>query len=229
MSLCFTLTWDSTSRNGQPQGYVVAWMCAATPFPQKKPPLGSPVKMVFRRFLSKIKTIYLRCDISSFLFARNSPFLIETFCGRSIRYIMANPDHQLIKKVCLSIVRKLHGHSHIVQFHGVSFREKDVAFIFEKCTGSLADYIFRDKKTLVSTESTKHSAIPEKFQWAREIIDGLVFIHAQNVVHSNLKPENILVWTIIEIICIPIYTLLDQITDTEKNYTLWIFLARLDY
>ena len=116
-----------------------------------------------------------------------------------------------------------------MQFHGVSVRQKIVALVFEKCTGSLADYIFRDKKTLVSTKSTKHPAIREKFQWAREITDGLAFMHAQNVVHSNLKPENILVWTIIEIICILICTLLDQITDTEKNYTLWIFLARLDY
>ena len=45
--VCFTLTWDATSRNGQ-RGYVVAWVCTD---PQKKSPLGSPVKIASRWFL----------------------------------------------------------------------------------------------------------------------------------------------------------------------------------
>ena len=44
MSLCFSLTWDSMSRNGQRQGFMVAWLCIAARSPQKKLPLGSPVK-----------------------------------------------------------------------------------------------------------------------------------------------------------------------------------------
>lgn len=92
----------------------------------------------------------------------------------------------MIKKVCLSIVRKLLGHSHIVQFHGVSFRQTNMALIFEKCTGSLADKIFSfGEKTLVPESM--------KFQWAWEITDGLFCIHARGVVHRDLKPENILV------------------------------------
>ena len=38
------------SRNGQRQGYLVAWMCTATP-PPGKIDLGSPVKLALRRFL----------------------------------------------------------------------------------------------------------------------------------------------------------------------------------
>ena len=44
MSLCFSLTWDSMSRNGQRQGFMVAWLCIAACSPRKKLPLGSPVK-----------------------------------------------------------------------------------------------------------------------------------------------------------------------------------------
>ena len=44
MSLCFSLTWDSMSRNGQRQGFMVAWLCIAARSRQKKLPLGSPVK-----------------------------------------------------------------------------------------------------------------------------------------------------------------------------------------
>ena len=44
MSLCFSLTWDSLSRNGQRQGFMVAWLCIAARSLRKKLPLGSSVK-----------------------------------------------------------------------------------------------------------------------------------------------------------------------------------------
>ena len=36
MSLCFSLTRDSLSCNGRQQGFIVAWVCIATPSPHKK-------------------------------------------------------------------------------------------------------------------------------------------------------------------------------------------------
>ena len=40
--------------NGRRQGFMVAWVCTAAPSPQKTSPLGSPVKIAFRRFLLKV-------------------------------------------------------------------------------------------------------------------------------------------------------------------------------
>ena len=39
------------SCSGWRQGFKVAWVFADTPSPQKRSPLGSPVKLAFRRFL----------------------------------------------------------------------------------------------------------------------------------------------------------------------------------
>ena len=47
MNLCFTLIWDTMSRNGQRQGYVVAWVCTATPLLQEKSPLAAQLKTPF--------------------------------------------------------------------------------------------------------------------------------------------------------------------------------------
>ena len=71
-----------------------------------------------------------------------------------------------------------------------------MALVFEKCKGSLADYIFEDekeKKPVPDTSKNPQFGVQSKFQWAREITDGLAFIHTNKVVHRDLKPENILV------------------------------------
>ena len=41
------------SRNGQRQGYVVAWLFIQPPLTQEKIAFDIPVKITFRRFLSK--------------------------------------------------------------------------------------------------------------------------------------------------------------------------------
>ena len=106
---------------------------------------------------------------------------------------MCKTKPSLRRKVIFPLIRKLNDHRHILQFYGISLRQNYVVLGFEKCTGSLADYIFKDEnKTLVPTKSKKQF-VRLKFQWAREITDGLAFIHALKVVHRDLKPENILV------------------------------------
>ena len=87
-----------------------------------------------------------------------------------------------------------------MQFYGIPLPVDFLAMVFEKCKGSLADYIFKDKKKKQSVPDTSKEppfGIQKKFQWAREITDGLAFIHAKKVVHRDLKPENILVCTVI--------------------------------
>ena len=99
----------------------------------------------------------------------------------------------LRRKFIFRLIRKLNDHRHILQFYGISLHQNHVVLVFEKCIGSLADYIFKDEnKKSVSTKSKKQF-VRLSFQWAREITDGLAFIHALKVMHRDLKPENILV------------------------------------
>ena len=95
------------------------------------------------------------------------------------------------------LIRTLNGHRRIVHFFGISLPDNFSALVLEKCEGSLADYIFQDEKekkqSVPGTSKNLPLGIPKKCQWAREITDGLAFIHAKKVVHRDLKPENILV------------------------------------
>ena len=120
-----------------------------------------------------------------------------TVCLEFWSHKMFKTKPLLRRKFIFRLNRKLNDHRHILQFYGISLRQNYVVLGFEKCIGSLADYIVKDEnKTLVPTRSKKQF-VRLKFQWAREITDGLAFIHALKVVHRDLKPENILVWTIL--------------------------------
>ena len=75
MSLCFSLTWDSVSRNGRRQGFMVAWVSViAAPSPKKNSPFAAQLKIAFRRFLF--------CD-GILLAGTAVPFMNKEFTGKS--------------------------------------------------------------------------------------------------------------------------------------------------
>ena len=60
MSLCFSLTWHSVSRNGPRQVFMVAWMRIAAPSPsEKNSPMAAQLKIAFRRFLFSVCVEYI--------------------------------------------------------------------------------------------------------------------------------------------------------------------------
>ena len=88
-------------------------------------------------------------------------------------------------------------HPHIVQFYGIyldmsSPMSTRIIFVMEKCKGNLRNHIFRE---LESTPGRSENAtnVEKVCHWAKQIIDGLVHIHELEVVHRDLKLENILV------------------------------------
>ena len=88
-------------------------------------------------------------------------------------------------------------HPHIVQFYGIcldmsSPMSTRVVFVMEKCKGNLRNHIVRE---LESTPGRSENAtnVEKVCHWAKQIIDGLVHIHELEVVHRDLKLENILV------------------------------------
>ena len=71
MSLCCTATWDSMSRNGRVQGFMVARVCTSAPSTGKKSPLSSPVK-IEKQLLFANPYKDLRCSKKTMRSAINS-------------------------------------------------------------------------------------------------------------------------------------------------------------
>ena len=57
--------------------------------------------------------------------------------------------------------------------------------VLERCTGSLRNYMFGRSDS--QARANKQAA----WEWARDITEGLAYIHDQEIVHGHLKLENI--------------------------------------
>ena len=81
-----------------------------------------------------------------------------------------------------------------MQFYGISLdmSTSRIVFIIEKCKGNLRGHIFSELESPPG-RSENPATVDEVWRWAKQIIDGLAYIHAKGVVHGDLKLENILV------------------------------------
>ena len=65
-----------------------------------------------------------------------------------------------------------------------------LALVFDLCTGSLKSHIFKNDHRIPWKTA---NAATDTFQWTKQILDALEFIHSKNIVHRDLKLDNILV------------------------------------
>ena len=65
-----------------------------------------------------------------------------------------------------------------------------LALVFDLCTRSLKNHIFKNDECIPWKTA---SAAANTFQWTKQILDALEFMHSKDVVHRDLKLENILV------------------------------------
>ncbi len=82
----------------------------------------------------------------------------------------------------ISILKKLK-HKNIIQLYEIMESKKNLYIVMEYCEGKeLFDYIVKKKK-LNEIEACK---------FFQEIINGLEYLHNNNITHRDLKPENLL-------------------------------------
>ena len=67
-----------------------------------------------------------------------------------------------------------------------------VITVLEKCEENLKSRIFKDPESIPGT-SRNRDVPKEVCRWAKEICDGLGYMHGLQIVHRDLKLENILV------------------------------------
>ncbi|XP_022796288.1 myosin light chain kinase A-like [Stylophora pistillata] len=94
----------------------------------------------------------------------------------------------------IELLKKLK-HPNVVNFHGMSLLKDDgetrVVLVMEYCTGNLKDRIFKNPER-APANSKNGDAKRDACRWIKQIIAALTFIHEQNVVHRDLKLDNIL-------------------------------------
>lgn len=98
-------------------------------------------------------------------------------------------------------------HKHIVQYYGASLREENVrgknclfwVMIMEYCFGTLKEKLinedYNNPAKVEKMYSVQVEQMKEMARMVMEICEGLRYIHNKDMVHRDLKLENILVST----------------------------------
>lgn len=98
-------------------------------------------------------------------------------------------------------------HKHIVQYYGASLREENVrgkkclfwVMIMEYCFGTLKEKLidedYNNPAKFEKMYSVQVEQMKEMARMVKEICEGLRYIHNKDMVHRDLKLENILVST----------------------------------
>ena len=83
----------------------------------------------------------------------------------------------------------------MVKFYGTSLLDDDgstrVVLVMEKCKGNLKRHILSHPECIPGKTGPRAEQMASK--WVKQITEALDYIHGEEIVHRDLKLENILV------------------------------------
>lgn len=82
------------------------------------------------------------------------------------------------------ILQKLSGHPNIIKFHTTFESDNHIYQVVERCAGDLVD---------AARIVKEHIPEPILIRWAYQIVSALSYAHHRDVVHGDIKPDNILI------------------------------------
>ncbi|KZS18144.1 Uncharacterized protein APZ42_016168 [Daphnia magna] len=76
-------------------------------------------------------------------------------------------------------------HPNVIKLFDVKETEDIKSWILERCLGTVRDYINGDQKY--------EGHMPTEVEALMQMASGLAYIHSQNIVHRDIKPDNVLI------------------------------------
>jgi serine/threonine protein kinase len=104
------------------------------------------------------------------------------FCLKSLKKSQFNEEsiHQLIREIK---IQSYANHPNIIKVYGYAFDTENVYILMEACLGkNLYHYIQRQ---LLPEEKVKN--------YMQQLSSALAYLHKNNIIHRDVKPENVLV------------------------------------
>lgn len=101
----------------------------------------------------------------------------------AIKEIFIEDDDDILELMCEIDLLKILKHKNIVKYHGFIKNEKKLLIFLEYCSGGSLRNLYKKNGPLSE---------PHVVKYIRQVLEGLVYLHGQGVVHRDVKAANIL-------------------------------------